>query len=163
YCMVTKQWRAAVTALGTALGATALAFMVAGRESTQFFTGIFGATERVGEVDATANQSLAGLLARLYDSPTTPTLMWLAFAVLLLALGLSRAAAAHAEGDELTAFTLVGLTANVVCPISWTHHLVFLIPALVILVDTALRRRAAARALASRGLWTRGPVGIPAL
>jgi hypothetical protein len=106
---------------------------------------------------------LTGLLARLYNSPTTPTLMWLAFAMLILAVGLSRANAAHAEGDELTAFTLVGLTANAVCPISWTHHMVFLIPALVVLLDTALRRRAAARALASRGLWTRGPVGIPAL
>jgi len=109
------------------------------------------------------NQALSGLLARLYDSPTTPTLMWLAFAMLILAVGLSRAKTAHAEGDELTSFTLVGLTANAVCPISWTHHLVFVIPALVILVDTAMRRRAAARALASRGLWTRGPVGIPAL
>jgi hypothetical protein len=73
--------------------------------------------------------------------------MWLAFAVLLLAVGLSRAANAHAEGDELTAFTLVGLTANAICPISWTHHMVFLVPALLILVDTALRRRRASRGL----------------
>jgi hypothetical protein len=71
--------------------------------------------------------------------------MWLAFAVLLLAVGLSRAKAAHAEGDELAAFTLVGLTANVICPISWTHHFVFLVPAVVILADSALRRRRALR------------------
>src|SRR5439155_3758048 len=77
----------------------------------------------------------------------TPTLMWLAFAVLLLAVGLSRAANAHVEGDELTAFTLVGLTANAICPISWTHHLVFVVPALVVLVDTALRHRRASRGL----------------
>jgi hypothetical protein len=64
----------------------------------------------------------------------------------------------------LTAFTLVGLTANAVCPISWTHHMIFLIPALAVLADTALRRRAAARVLlTSRGRWTRGPIGIPAL
>jgi hypothetical protein len=71
--------------------------------------------------------------------------MWMAFAVLLLAVGLSRAKTAHAEGDELAAFTIVGLTANAICPISWTHHLVFLVPALVILVDVALRRRRAVR------------------
>jgi hypothetical protein len=65
--------------------------------------------------------------------------------MLLLAVGLQRAKTAHAEGDELAAFTIVGLTANVICPISWTHHLVFLVPALVILVDSALRRRRAVR------------------
>jgi alpha-1,2-mannosyltransferase len=163
YFVVTKQWRAAATAVATALGVTAMTFVIGGRETVSYFTSVVLDTSRVGEVDATANQSLAGVLARLYDSPTTPTLMWLSFAVLVLAVGLIRAKNAHSEGDELTAFTLVGLAGNAICPISWTHHLVFLIPALVILADTALRRRAAARGLASRGLWTRGPVGIPAL
>ena len=164
YFVVTRQWRAAVTSVVTSVGVTMLTFAVAGRETASYFTSVVLDTNRVGEVDATANQSLAGTLARLYDSTTTPTLMWFAFAMLVLAVGLSRARTAHAEGDELTAFTLVGLTANAICPISWTHHLVFLIPALVILADTALRRRAAARALlASRGRWTWGPVGIPAL
>ena len=163
YFMVTKQWKAAATSALTAFGVTMFTFLIGGRETVSYFTSVVLDTSRIGEVDSTANQSLAGVLARLYDSPTTPTLMWLAFAMLLLAVGLSRANTAHAEGDELTAFTLVGLTANAICPISWTHHLVFLIPALVILVDTALRRRAAARGLTSRGQWTRGPVGIPAL
>src|SRR5439155_719327 len=163
YFLVTKQWRAAATSAATAVGVTLLTFVVGGPETITYFTSVVTDTSKVGAVDATANQALSGLLARLYDSPTTPTLMWLAFAMLILAVGLSRAKTAHAEGDELTSFTLVGLTANAVCPISWTHHLVFVIPALVILVDTAMRRRAAARALASRGLWTRGPVGIPAL
>ncbi len=163
YFMVTKQWRAAAVSAATAFGVTVVTFVIGGEETVSYFTSVVTDTTRVGSVDATANQALSGLLARLYDSPTTPTLIWLAFAMLILAVGLSRAKTAHAEGDELTAFTLVGLTANAVCPISWTHHMVFLIPALVILVDTALRRRAAARALASRGLWTWGPVGIPAL
>ena len=66
-------------------------------------------------------------------------------------------------GDELAAFTIVGLTGNAICPISWSHHLVFLIPALVVLGDSALRRRRAVRGLALRGPWSRGPAGIPAL
>ena len=98
----------------------------------------------------TPNQSLAGLLARLYDSIETPGLLWLAFSVLILALGLSRAANARADGDELTAFTLVGLTANVISPISWTHHLVWVIPAIIVLADAAVRRREASRGLSQR-------------
>jgi alpha-1,2-mannosyltransferase len=145
YFLVTRQWRTAFTAIGTAAGATVFTYLFAGHESATYFGTVIWDTTRVGAVDATPNQSLAGLLARAYDSPVTPGLMWLAFSGLLLAVGLSRARTAHAEGDELAAFTLVGLTANVICPISWTHHLVFLVPALVILVDSALRRRRAVR------------------
>jgi hypothetical protein len=145
YFLVTRQWRVAATAIGTTLGVTLLAYLIAGKESVTYFSSVIWDTNRVGFVDATPNQSLAGLLARAYDSPVTPRLMWLAFAALLLAVGLSRAKTAHAEGDELAAFTIVGLTANAICPISWTHHLVFLVPALVILLDVALRRRRALR------------------
>ncbi|HZN71854.1 MAG TPA: glycosyltransferase 87 family protein [Micromonosporaceae bacterium] len=147
YLLISKQWRAATTAAGTALAVTIGAFLVAGRESTTYFTSVMWDTGRVGVTDMTPNQSLAGLLARLYDSAETPGLLWLAFAMLMLVLGLSRAANAHAEGDELAAFTLVGLTANVISPISWTHHLVFVLPAIIVLLDSAMRRRAASRGL----------------
>jgi len=122
-------------------------------------------TERVGAADMTPNQSLAGLLARLYDSIETPGLLWLAFSVLMLAVGLSRAVNARADGDELTAFTLVGLTANVISPISWTHHLVWVIPAIIVLADAAVRRRDASRGLAQRaGQGTYGgPPGVTGL
>ncbi|HEV7896991.1 MAG TPA: glycosyltransferase 87 family protein [Planosporangium sp.] len=145
YFLVTRQWRVAFTAIGATIGATAFGYLFASGESATYFSSVVWDTNRVGFVDATPNQSLAGVLARAYDSPVTPRLMWLAFAVLLLAVGLSRAKAAHAEGDEMAAFTIVGLTANAICPISWTHHLVFVVPALVILVDVALRRRRAMR------------------
>ncbi|MDG4834777.1 glycosyltransferase 87 family protein [Solwaraspora sp. WMMD1047] len=151
YLLITRQWRAAMTAVGTAVGVTLATFAIAGRESMTYFTGVLWATERVGAADMTPNQSLAGLLARLYDSIETPGLLWLAFAMLLLAVGLSRASHAHADGDELTAFTLVGLTTSVISPISWTHHLVWVIPAIVVLADAALRRRSASRGMLLAG------------
>jgi hypothetical protein len=164
YFIVTRQWRAATTAVGTVVAATTVGFLLAGRESATYFGSVMWNTDRVGAADMTPNQSLAGLLARIYDSAETPGLMWLAFSLLLLAVGLSRASTAHAEGDELTAFALVGLTANVISPISWSHHLVFVLPAVVVLVDAALRRRAASRALAARtGLPGRSPSGLPGL
>jgi alpha-1,2-mannosyltransferase len=163
YFVVTRQWRAVVVSAGTAVGATLLTFVVMGSDTSTYFSSILFDTGRIGEVDATPNQSLAGLLARLYDSPTTPTLMWIAFALLLLAVGFTRASGAHREGDEMAAFTLVGLTANAISPISWSHHLVYLVPALVIIIDSVLRRRSAARGFAPRGAFTRGPGGIPAL
>ncbi|MFI2708619.1 glycosyltransferase 87 family protein [Micromonospora sp. NPDC018662] len=163
YLMLTRQWRAAWIAVATTVGVTLATFGAVGEESRAYFTTVLWQTERVGAADMTANQSLAGLLARLYDSIETPGLLWLAFSVLVLALGLSRALSARADGDELTAFTLVGLTANVISPISWSHHLVWVIPAIVVLADAAVRRREASRGLPLR---TSGPAtanGVPTL
>ncbi|QSB17023.1 DUF2029 domain-containing protein [Natronosporangium hydrolyticum] len=147
YLIFARQWRTAAVASGTFAGASLAAAVVAPRESWLFFTDVLWQTDRVGAADFTPNQALSGILARLHDSPEAPTLLWLAFAALSCAVGLSRAVSAHREGDELTAFTLVGLASTVISPISWTHHLVFVIPAVVILMDTALRRRAAHRRL----------------
>ncbi|MET7875447.1 glycosyltransferase 87 family protein [Micromonospora sp. DT68] len=155
YLLITRQWRVAATAIGTTIGVTVASFGIVGDESRAYFGSVLWQTERVGAADMTPNQSLAGLLARLYDSIETPGLLWFAFSVLILALGLSRAASSRADGDELTAFTLVGLTANVISPISWTHHLVWVIPAIIVLADAAVRRREASRSVAQRS--SQGP------
>jgi hypothetical protein len=147
YLLLSRQWRPAFVAMGSALGATILAWIVAGQESATYYTSILWDTGRVGVPDATPNQSLAGVLARLFDSQHTPGLLWLSFAAVVLAIGLSRAVSAHHEGDEVTAFTLVALTANAVCPISWSHHLVFVVLAVLILLDAARRRRLSVTAL----------------
>ncbi|MGB2567789.1 glycosyltransferase 87 family protein [Micromonospora citrea] len=163
YLLVTRQWRTAATAVGTTIGVTLATFGMVGTESRAYFAGVLWQTERVGAADMTPNQSLAGLLARLYDSIETPGLLWLSFSVLILALGLSRAATARADGDELTAFTLVGLTANVISPISWTHHLVWVIPAIVVLADAAVRRHEASRGPTLRAAQSTGYGGPPAV
>jgi hypothetical protein len=147
YLLLSRQRRPALVAMATAAGANLASWVVAPRESTAYFTSVLWQTDRVGAADFTPNQSLAGVLARLYDSPESPGLLWLSFAALCCALGLSRAISAHQEGDELAAFTLVGLTATVISPISWTHHLVFVVPAVVVLGDAAMRRHAAGRRL----------------
>ncbi len=145
YLAVTKQWRAALTATGTALTAALGAFLISPGETTAWFGEVLWRIDRTGPVDAIANQSLAGVLARIYDSATTPVLLWLSFSLLLLAVGLIRARAAHADGDEIAAFTLVGLTVSIVGPVTDTHELIWVLPAVLILIDAAARRRVTAR------------------
>ncbi|MCP2326023.1 hypothetical protein HDA40_004530 [Hamadaea flava] len=160
YLLISRQWRAAWTAIGTLVGVTAVGFLFARTESVAYWTRVIFETNRVGQADQTPNASLAGLLARLYDQFTAPSLLWITFTLVILVVGLSRATHAHGEGDELTAFTLIGLTANVVSPISWTHHLVFVIPAIIVLGDAALRRRAASRGMKRRNGFA--PSGLAA-
>ncbi|MFC7481837.1 glycosyltransferase 87 family protein [Luedemannella flava] len=147
YLVCSRQWRAAFVAVGTAVGATFAAWMIAGHESWTYFSTILWQTERVGAADMTPNQALTGILARLFDSTDSPPLVWFSFALVLLAIGISRAVSAHRDGDEYAAFVLVGLTGNAICPISWTHHLVFAVLAIIVLADAAVRRRTSATAL----------------
>jgi alpha-1,2-mannosyltransferase len=145
YLAVTRQWRAALTALGTAGTLAAGALLLAPRETAAWFGEVLWRLDRTGGVDRPGNQSLAGVLARLYDSATTPVLLWLSFALLLIAVGMIRARSAHADGDEIAAFTLIGLTGAIVGPVSDTHELVWVLPAVLILVDAAARQRAVSR------------------
>jgi len=141
YLALTKQWRAALTATGTALSAALAALLISQRETIAWSGEVLWRIDRTGPVDAIANQSLAGVLARIYDSATTPVLLWLSFSLLLIAVGLIRARAAHADGDEIAAFTLVGLTVSIVGPVTATHELIWVLPAILILIDAAARRR----------------------
>ena len=141
YLLVTGQWRAARTATVTTAALTGGAFLLAPAESLRYFGDLLWQTDRVGAADALTNQSLTGLLARLAGTPSAPTGWWLALSLLVLVVGLGRARHAATAGDDVTALTLTGLTANLVSPMSWTHHLVFLPVAVLILADVAVRRR----------------------
>ncbi|MEV4640264.1 glycosyltransferase 87 family protein [Actinoplanes sp. NPDC049548] len=145
YLAVTKQWRAALTAAATTLTVGAGALLVAPHETAAWAGEVLWRIDRSGPIDAPANQSLAGVLARLYDSATTPLLLWLSFSMLLVAVGLIRARSAHADGDEVAAFTVVGLTAAIAGPVTGTQELVWVLPAVLILADAAARRRASVR------------------
>ncbi|PWW21706.1 alpha-1,2-mannosyltransferase [Geodermatophilus normandii] len=137
YLLLTRRWRAAGVAAGTGAVATGLAFAVAPDTSWRFFTATLWQTDRVGRLDKTSNQSLLGALARLTDPAQPPRPVWLVLAVAALALVLVRAVRAARAGDDLAGVTLTGLAACLVSPITWSHHLVWLVPALVVLVDVA--------------------------
>jgi alpha-1,2-mannosyltransferase len=145
YLAVTRQWRAALTASGTAAALACGALLTAPQETAGWFSDVLWRLDRTGGVERVDNQSLAGVLARLYDSATTPVLLWLSFALLLVAVGMIRARSAHADGDEIAAFTLIGLTGAIVGPVSESHKLVWVAPAILILTDAAARQRVADR------------------
>ncbi|NES16845.1 MULTISPECIES: glycosyltransferase family 87 protein [Micromonospora] len=138
YLLATRRWRAAVVASATATVATLLAAAVAPRDSWRFWTHELWATDRVGRTDYTGNQSLFGLLSRLTAPEKPSQLPWLLLVLAVTGYGLWRAARAARAGDALAGITLTGLVGGLVSPITWTHHLYWFIPAVVVLVDSAL-------------------------
>jgi alpha-1,2-mannosyltransferase len=137
FLLLAGRRRAAAVATGTFLAASLLAFAVSGSTSTRYWTSAVWDTSRVGHIDRTNNQSLLGVLARLTDPAHPPHLVWGALVAAVLAVGLTRAVRAYRAGDDVAGVTLVGVTGCLVSPISWTHHMFWVVPALVILLDVA--------------------------
>jgi alpha-1,2-mannosyltransferase len=140
YLLATRRWCAAGVATGTFGVATLLAAVVDSGTSWQFWTQTLWHTSRVGRLDYVSNQSLLGLLARLADPGEPDRLLWLTFCVAVLGLLLWRAVRAFRAGDELVGVTLTGLATCLLSPISWTHHLFWVVPAVVVLIDVAAGR-----------------------
>jgi alpha-1,2-mannosyltransferase len=136
--LVAGSRRAARTSVISFLAVTGLAAAVAPRTSWTFWTSTLYDTSRVGSYDSASNQSFAGVLARLTNSGQIPAL-WLPVVVVITGWALWSARRLFQAGAHLPAFTAVGLAAAVASPISWVHHLWWVVPALLLLLDQGLQ------------------------
>lgn len=143
--------RQACTAVAAFLVTTALAALTLPRDSHRFWTEIVFASDRPGDVEITANQSLRGVLARLLHSPDTG-LWWPLLAAVAAVCGLALGTAALLRGERAWAAAVCAATALLISPISWSHHWVWAV-LLLILLGTEAVRRGGRRARAGRRWW----------
>lgn len=144
YLLITRRWRAASTATGVAAAATLLAHWLAPDTSHTFWATALWDTSRLGELAYVSNQSWQGALARLAYPGQPSSVWWACGALAVVAFWALRVHRAGAE-DVRLGVAATGVAACLVSPVSWVHHLVWLLPALVLLADRALeppRRRA---------------------
>ncbi|MFF7523076.1 glycosyltransferase 87 family protein [Streptomyces pseudovenezuelae] len=139
--LLARRGRAAAVATVVALTATGFAALVAPDASRFYWTDALWDTSRVGRLDYVSNQSLQGILARLGE---TDRALWAVAVLLTLGVWAVRARRAVAAGAWAAAFALTGLTACLVSPITWVHHLVWLLPSFAVLVRTGHPRIAGA-------------------
>jgi alpha-1,2-mannosyltransferase len=136
YLFLTRRYRAGCTAV-LAFGATVLVgWAVLPGAAAWYWDGEFASTSRISPVQDPQNQSLLGVLARAMHT-TDVTAVWLPLACLVAVTGLSLACFAARRGDEALGFCLCAVTGLLISPISWTHHWVLAIPA-VLLAGRAL-------------------------
>lgn len=137
YFVVLRRWRVAATAVATFSVTVAVGWLLLPEDSRRYWGGVFLKSDRIGdELLHPSNQSLRGGLARLLGEHPS-TWLWLPLAGAVGVAGLWVAATLHRVGERLLAVTVVGLTAPVVSPFSWTHHWVWVVPLVVWLVDRA--------------------------
>ncbi|MFD6328141.1 glycosyltransferase 87 family protein [Streptomyces niveus] len=139
--------RAGLTALGSLVGTMLLGALVLPGASLDFWTLRVFETGRAGEGWTTDNQSLQGLFARALHT-TEPGLAWAVACVVITFAGLWLARRAVVrKGLETWGILVTALTALLVSPVSWSHHWVWCVPLLAVLLAEGRWRTAAAVAL----------------
>lgn len=145
YYVITGKWRAVAGAAAGFAGASVVGLMLLPGPSIDYFSTLGALSNQVAVGDPTVfgNQSVKGVALRLLpDALVTPA--WVAASVVLAVLGVVAVRRAHALRGPLAGFVVVALLAAAVTPVAWTHHFVWLIPAVGVLL-TPPRGPASAR------------------
>ncbi|WP_437114559.1 glycosyltransferase 87 family protein [Streptomyces glaucescens] len=151
YLLLTGRRREAAAATAALAATVLLGALLLPAASAGYWLRHLWETGRVGKPWIVDNQSLQGLVARLLGDPAPGPAWWLP-ALLTAAAGLLLAARA---GGDRHGVPLTALTALLVSPISWSHHWVWCVPLIAVLLADGRPRLAAATALVftARTLW----------
>jgi len=143
--LLTRRFRDAAIAAGTFVCCGLIGDVVDPSASKLYWTRLFFDTKRVSD-GYISNQSLYAAVVRVLGGPSHAGTWFLLVALAIGTAGLAVAAILARRGDWLAAAAVTGITGLVVCPISWTHHWVWVVPTLVVLLRGGAGARIAAAA-----------------
>jgi alpha-1,2-mannosyltransferase len=159
YLLITGRRKMAAVAIATFAGLSGLAWLISPRDSVTYWTSAVFNSRRLGPNMPAANQSLRGLLLRLFYPVTMPPAVWVAVALVVAAAGFAAARIAHRRGFEMGAIAIVGLLAALLSPVAWIHHMCWIIVALgAITGDGRSPRRVAAAVITAMWFLSSMPI-----
>lgn len=129
YLFLRGRRRDAYVSFGTFGICTLAGFAVSFKSSWDFWTSVAYDSSRVGVAFIT-NQSINGFLTRVLDGPDNVGPGWKLLFAAVGAAGLWIALRSVKAGDVMKGDVIVGVTALLISPISWSHHWVWVVPAL---------------------------------
>lgn len=167
HLLLTRRFRPAAVAAGTFAATVLTGFIVLPADSRAYWLdGVFADGSRTGFVGFGGNQSLRGLITRLAGSVAGGQPAWLAAAAVTMLAGLVCAAAIDRAGHRLLGVLGCALTGLLVSPVSWDHHWVWAVPAVVACLVYGARASGACRwacfgsAITILGLFGAWPVSL---
>jgi hypothetical protein len=143
FLLLARRTKAALVAAATFVACGLIGFAVAPHASTLYWEHLSHDTRRVG-APYISNQSPYAAAIRIAGGQAHIGWWWVVVSVAFAVIGLAVAAMLVRRGDWLGAVAVTGTTGLLVSPISWAHHWVWILPALVLLVREGHRVAAAA-------------------
>jgi len=157
YLLLTRRGRAAWRCAGTFALCEGVAFIVTPGAATAYWTRCIFEYKRVGGylglngLFAPTNQSILGALARINHGAVSSGALWATDGVAAV-IGLTVAARLHSRWSPFAGLVVCAMTAFLISPVSWTHQIVWVIPAIVWLA-----------AAPERPTWGRALAGVTTL
>jgi uncharacterized membrane protein len=140
-----RRTRDGIIATATFAGCSLIGYLVAPGDSRLYWAEVSDETLRVGAAYI-SNQSPYATAIRIAGGEQFVGIWYGAIPLVLGIAGLVIAAVLARSGDWLGAATVTGVTGLLVSPISWTHHWVWVLPGLVVLLRGGWRSKIAAAA-----------------
>lgn len=151
YLAAGRQWRAGGNAVAAFAVATALTALVRPGQSRAYWFDALWYPERIGGLAYAGNQSVRGALHRFGLPAGTELNCWAIAVVLVLVLGGLAAlrwcgagpdvAGPDAASRNAIALIVVAVVGLLISPVSWSHHWVWMVPALLVLGHLAVQQR----------------------
>jgi alpha-1,2-mannosyltransferase len=140
YLIITRRARGALHAVITFIACEAIAFIVSPGASWAYWTKYVLDSKRAGALLYTSDQNLLSVVQRLHHGPVS------SFVVVPLlggigVGGLALAAWAHRRSSAMLGLLLCATTGLVISPITWVHHMVWIVPVIIWLAAAADRPR----------------------
>jgi alpha-1,2-mannosyltransferase len=159
YFLLRRDTRALIVAATSAAVATLAGVAFAWRDSVEYWTETVRHTDRIGTATLNTNQNIAGALARLGLGEGERFVLWMVACFAVLGLTVWAVRRLLKADQPMLALACVALFGLVVSPVSWSHHWVWALPALLVIAVTAYRHRSAALAAAAAAgvalmVWT---------
>jgi alpha-1,2-mannosyltransferase len=138
-----REWGAVLRCSAAFVVTVGLGAVFAPGDSWQFWSGGFINLSRFGSeaIIGGDNQSLSAVFMRLSHDLSPPPILILLLSVAVMALGLVAAKRQIDTGNDVNGLVCIAFASLLASPISWTHHWVWAVPALLVLVNC--RRRVA--------------------
>jgi alpha-1,2-mannosyltransferase len=141
YFALRRDGRAALVSVASFVTATLAGFVLAWRDSVEYWTTTVHNTDRIGTATLNTNQNISGALARLGLPEDVRFVLWVAACFVVLGLTIWAARRVLRADQPVLALICVALFGLVVSPVSWSHHWVWTLPTVVVTSVLAWRLR----------------------
>lgn len=139
YFVLRRDWRGLATAIASALVFTGIGHLLAPDDSVRYWSFAIRDPARIGGLAFTSNQSVNGVVHRLGLEGSAASIVWFVVSA-LVGLGIAWIAwRLLRAGHEVAAAVVVGYVALFCSPVSWGHHWVWSVPAVVLALVWAAR------------------------